>query len=580
MVFMLVNLCSGAGRFRFVAIIARVIDDGERSRRLLTITAIFSVVILSILVLFLNVHEFAAGVAKEILIRFGYGELPTRDFDSFSTFSYIIATFTTMLLLPITTLLMVLIWYSAAPMHRRNIALFGAAMWLILRIGLTFMFITETGLNAENHIGARAVFGSVPGLWACGVLSVSAALISGLALRDARPALRFLAIAACLCPLVVLIWGAFEIMVGLFAIDYMITAFVFGWLLSVFNRPTSVRSNAGPTEQLGRLFGAAEEVRAQSMDGTERPPTIVAASPPLSKWLGAGGFFLLIGVFSVITSNWVFHSFFGFSEDEAWWWLTTWGHWLEIRWWLSFWAWSTICVIAFDLVIVAFAVAQELREQSMDAIERPPTIVAASPSLSKWLVAGGFVLIGLAPAIGLKWAFHNLFELRLDGAAGSWVTIWAVAIGLGTIVFAAAARYELRDRAVQLGIAAFLCAFAIMIFNWGAESDSKLMAHTNDLSLWLTLPIVFLGTLALSATVVLDKQRWSWPFWAAYLFIYILPHAFTGSGYVKDLSKLDLFSWINMSVIVFVFLFAIPVYFAIDQAQGRTRLAKDNGLSG
>ena len=106
-----------------------------------------------------------------------------------------------------------------------------------------------------------------------------------------------------------------------------------------------------------------------------------------------------------------------------------------------------------------------------------------------------------------------------------------------------------------------------MIFNWGAEYDQELKAHINNFSVVFTMAIAVLGTLSLIATVVLDRHRWTWPFWACYLFIYIFVHSMAGSGYVKDLSKLDLFSWINMSLIVFLFLFAIPFYFASDRCQ-------------
>ncbi len=44
-------------------------------------------------------------------------------------------------------------------------------------------------------------------------------------------------------------------------------------------------------------------------------------------------------------------------------------------------------------------------------------------------------------------------------------------------------------------------------------------------------------------------------------FIYIFVHALNASSYVKDVSKLDIFAWFNMSVIVFIFLFPIPIYF-------------------
>ncbi len=121
--------------------------------------------------------------------------------------------------------------------------------------------------------------------------------------------------------------------------------------------------------------------------------------------------------------------------------------------------------------------------------------------------------------------------------------------------------YEQRHRAEQLGITAFACTFAIMTFAWGTEYDPDVGGYFNLYAILFSMPILALATIALIATVVIDKHRWTWPFWACWLFIYIFNHSLNASSYVKDVSKLDIFAWFNMSVIVFIFLFAIPVYF-------------------
>ncbi len=438
-VFMLANHCSDTRRCSYASKIANIILEDSRFHRFIAITMFLSMVALSISIL--SLHDFTRGFVEEILMRLGYHK---HLFKELYTFYSITALFIAQLLLPITTLLMVLVWYLIALILRRNIALFVLAIWFAFRIGLMNAFLTETDLNVQDHPGARTVFGSFIGLWVCVVFSAGSVAISRLLLRNARPATKVLVIGACLCPLIVLIWGASEISIGWLTIDFAITAFILGWLLSAVCRPASVRGDIAP----------------------------------------------------------------------------------------------------------------------VDRIEMSPTIPSVSPSPRKWFVAGGFLLVAVFPSIMSKWAFHSLLGLSLDGAVKSWATIWAVALALGFFAFTTAIRYECRGRAGELGTAAFLSAFAIMIFNWGAESDDKLMAYVNDVSVVFTMPVLLLGMLALIATIVLDTHRWTWPFWACYLFAYIFVHSMSGSGYVNDLSKFDLFSWINMSAIVFIFLFAIPICFA------------------
>ncbi len=70
--------------------------------------------------------------------------------------------------------------------------------------------------------------------------------------------------------------------------------------------------------------------------------------------------------------------------------------------------------------------------------------------------------------------------------------------------------------------------------------------------------------IGLLLSVTVDRLRWTAPFWAGCLFVYIFVHAFAGTAYIKSIATLDLFSWINLSVIFALFLFAIPAYFAKD----------------
>ena len=487
-------------------------------RSLLTNVTIFNILILVLLILFHLVRE--------------DGKVVTL----FSA----IAGLSTQLLLPITTLLMLLIWYSSTTINRRNVAFLVVATWFILRIGLiiTFLDYSDPSVQAHPAVGTT-VFGSFMGLVVCSVLSVGSALVSGLVFQKLPPTLRFLAIAVCLCPLLVLIWGSMEIFLHWLTIDLMATAFMLGWLLSVLSRPMSVSDNVKSAARSGRSSDVGENVGARNVGWIERPPTIIPVSPALWRWLVAGGFVLIaaftaIGgiIFSWNTDEFIVGSVVG--------------------------SWIIIWAVAAGLGALAFAAATGYKFWVTNV---------------RWFIVGGFVLIVIVPAIVLKWAFHDLFGFRLDGAAEAWATIWAVALGLGMLSLTVASRYEHQHRAVQLAIAAFLCVFAIMIFNWGAESDYSRMGHANEVGVLFTMVIFVFGTLALIATVVLDQLRWTWPFWACYLFIYIFVHSMAGSGYVKDLSKLDLFSWINMSVIVFVFLFAIPIYFASDGFQRRA-LAK------
>ena len=509
-VFILVNLFSTPVNIILSACI--------RLRRLFTTITIFSVITLSINIL--SQHEIAIEFIEIVFTQ-----------DVYELYS-VIARFLLLLLLPISTLLMMLIWYSTVPIHRLNVALLVLSIWFTIRIGLTVVLLTEHDLNIQDHIAGRAVFGSSAGLWICIVLSVGSAIISGLVLRGTRPVLKYLTITACFSPLIVLIWGVLEISVEWLAIDIPITAFLFGWMLSAFNRTPSISGDVGHADRVGGSCDTGKKVRDQSQSWVNTPPATISVPLVLWRWLVAG-LFVLMAAFILLMFKWLLENLFGSSIGGI------------------VGSWAMTLIVAVVLGALAFAVVAHFERWS-------------------WVIVGGFALVAIIPAIVLKWAFHALIGLRLDGAAWSWVTIWAVAFGLGSLIFLVATRYEHQNRALQISVAAFYFAFAIMIFNWGTEFDYKLTAYINDIGVVFTWPVFGLGILGLIVTVVTDNSRWASPFWACYLFIYIFVHSMAGSGYVKDLSKLDLFSWFNMSLIVFVFLFAIPIYFASDRCQRQT----------
>ena len=182
---------------------------------------------------------------------------------------------------------------------------------------------------------------------------------------------------------------------------------------------------------------------------------------------------------------------------------------------------------------------------------------------------GGLLFATIFPAILLKWAFHNAFGLPLNGDVASWIAIWSVVCVLSLFTYILFRNYNRPDRAILAATAAFLCAFSIMV-HMPINPIGNILV--DNILLWSIIAlanlgltstvILVVGTSALFATIAFDVFRWTRPFWAGYLFIYIFTHSFANSGYANDLSKLDLFSWVNMSVIVFVFLFAIPIYFA------------------
>ena len=475
----------------------------------LRLALVGSIALVSIFVLFLNFHQLTLGFIENNLWRLGFeGSLP----EDFNTFPVSVVMLATHLLLPITTVLIAYYLYSAKLFNKTNALSIVAALWLVPRIGLVIavMRFSEQRTLPDNRLSNMTVsftdldpgpvFYGLNGLWASSILFGTLALISVLVLRYERPMFRHLAVAACLSPILVLIWGAFQIGYAYLAIDYVITAYLLGWLLSAFNRSKSASVNVATTHQVSGLSDVAKEDRIQSDEGT--------------AWL--------------------------------------------------------------------------------------PGIVTASPSLSKTLRACKFIVIAVIPAFVLKWIFYNVLGFRLDGSVASWTTIWAVSIMLGLFAFAVTSFSERRDRATQVAVVAFVCTFAIMIFNWNvlmiligyAELPAGL-SFVDTVGVVFTVPIIAFGASVLIATVVLDNHRWTWPFWACWMFIYIFVHAFGGSGYqVNDvsplsayagnfaylndvivISKFQLFPWINLSVIIFVFLFAIPAYLASDRCQMRMHVA-------
>ena len=429
----------------------------SRSNRLLAIVPILGIAITASLLLFINVHESFLGVIEVLFILS----------DASILFPMLLLT---VLLLPIITLLMVVIWFLSASSKSSKLIFIIVGIWFILRIGLSITFLTPFSWYTQDHSGGLFVFGSHTGLLICSIFSGSLAFISGFLLRDANQSLRFLVIIACLCPLIVLIWGVWQITLMHAAIDFAVTTLIFGWVLSAASRAKNAEIGNKDARRSGRVFDSENAFPTHSDQERAHPSLVIG--------------------------------------------------------------------------------------EASEAFRRSGISV--------------FVFLAVVPAVISKLAFHGLLGLRLDGAIASWAAIWSVALVLGGLMFAFTFFHYRRERARQLGLAAFLCAFAIMIFNWGSEYDRELMAFIDTVSLAVTMPVMVFGTLALVATVVLGRQNWSWPFWACYLFIYIFVHSMSGSGYVTDLSKLDLFSWINMSVIVFVFLFTIPVYFASDRCQPQT----------
>ena len=463
------------------------------NERKLVYALIIIFAILSAIILILSFPAFALKPISEYTTQFVSSKAVRGDFCEFLTDICILIA---LLLLSISTVLIVLLWHPTGKLYRLRISVLAVAMWFILRICFIGVFFTGRvseflddplvpQLNQRPSLDyyiPGSVFGGFTGLIAGITICLFGILISSSLIRRQQIEVKYLTFAACLSPIILLVFAGFRITFGFVAIDFAITALTLGWLLSATAHSKSVRT-VDPNECL---------------------------------------------VLNRCDYN-----------------LTT-------------------------------------SVQSEKLMSPDRSVEGNSTFLSAMSRAVRFIFTAIIPAILLKWAFHNIFGLRLDGAAGSWVTIWMVALGLGLFTFAVTRFSEQQDRARQVSAAAFLCAFAIMVhddFNPLADIFTLPILVLGTLGLTATVVLV-LGTLALTTTVVLNKHPWTWPFWASYLFIYIFVHSMSGSGYVTDLSKLDLFSWINMSVIVFVFLFATPIYFASDGCQRRTFVTMPDEQSG
>ena len=431
--------------------------------------------ILSAIILILSFPTFALKFVIEYTTQFVSSKAVRGDYYAFLTDICILIA---LLLLPISTVLIALLWHPTGKLYKLRISVLAVAMWFIVRICFIGVFFIGRISEFRDYPlvpqlnqtpGLRyyipgSVFGGFTGLIVCITICLVGILISIPFIRRQRIEVKYLTFAACLSPIILLIFAGFRITFGVVAIDFAITALTLGWLLSATARSKSVR-------------------------------TVETAECSVQN--------------------------------------------------------------RCDYNLTTSVQGEMLMSPGRSAVGNSTFLSAMSRAVR-------FIFTAIIPAILLKWAFHNIFGLRLDGAAGSWVTIWMVALGLGLFTFAVTRFSERQDRARQVSVAAFLCAFAIMVHDYYTVHDYDTLAA------FITFPILVLGTLALTTTMVLNKHPWTWPFWACYLFIYIFMYSMAGSGYVVDLSKLDLFSWINMSVIVFVFLFAIPIYFASDGFQRLT----------
>ncbi len=174
-------------------------------------------------------------------------------------------------------------------------------------------------------------------------------------------------------------------------------------------------------------------------------------------------------------------------------------------------------------MILTLAFNTELRE---DADEM---LMDATPTRKLTVLRigiGAFLITAILPAIAAKWALIEIFQFRLDGSIVSWMIVWAISLTLGGLTFAVASIYECRRRASEVALAALICAFAILIFHlWGGERIRE-DGHYNAWSLFVTSPIILFGPMALISTVVINKCRKSWPFWACWTFIIIFVHGF------------------------------------------------------
>lgn len=486
-VFLLIRDRNTSNKSGFVSRIIRLFFTEQRLKYFM----IFSPAILFMIICTLFFNEFVFTYSEQI-----FGEFVSSIGSSAVAYDLFVDVliFVALLLFPLSTILIALVWYLSKKHSRPRILVLALAIWLITRICFIGVFFIgrvpeffDNPLVPQINVtpGLRyyipgSVFGGFVGFIVCIAICLLSILISLPFTRRQRVEIKYLTFAVCLSPIISLIFVAFKITFGFFTIDFAITALVLGWIISATLKRENVSSVdiSEGTAQNRSLYGISDRVKVEKRFQLRLPHV------------------------------------------------------------------NSLSILS--------------------AISR----------------IGKFVLVAIMPVILLRWTFHDILGFIPDGSVGSWITIWSVALGLGLATFAVTRFYDRRDRALQVATVAFLCAFAIMIhipINPVSNNPIDNIFFWSIIALgflsYTTTIILALGTLALIATVVLGKLNWSWPFWACYLFIYIFVHSMAGSGYVNDLSKLDLFSWINMSVIVFVFLFAIPIYFASDRCQ-RQPLAK------
>ncbi len=112
--------------------------------------------------------------------------------------------------------------------------------------------------------------------------------------RGARTAFRGFAVVASLCPVLFLTWGAMNTGYWIVAIDYVVTAFMLGWMLSALLRPSNVRI----FDELG--------VKSTQDAGQASLSSEAAASPRLSALLRTI-IFIGVVILPAIALKWALH---------------------------------------------------------------------------------------------------------------------------------------------------------------------------------------------------------------------------------------------------------------------------------
>lgn len=361
------------------------------------------------------------------------------------------------LLLPISTVLMLLSLFAYRRDRISRLALVYVSIWLSVRMAYVVGHnIAPYPINLNDH-DPRLVFGGLIGSLIMLTLALAAIAIGGWLSRRSMRWHSYLITSVIGAPVLVLIWGTFDIGFVIAAADYSVTVFAVAWMLSAHCREKMFRHV---------VLTPKDNIVDSKVPSTER--------------------------------------------------------------------------------------------------RMPHRSLLLSPS---WIRVVLLVLIALIPATVLKWFIREVWELPLNGSVTTWIAVWLIALVLGALSYVSALSYDSKDHALTTGVSAFLGAFVILILNLGEEHLQPFPGHFNAWGVLLSIPLAFSSLIGLVVTVAIDRWRWSLPFWTGCLFVYIFVHSFAGHRYVIDLSELHLFSWINMSLIVFVFLFSIPAYFASNRVQ-------------